>query len=242
VAPRLYTARGTYGDAYTVACRLYTACLAHDVHLVHKVTAHDQYEPLIREIYSILPRLVLRVVGNKDTTPFPEIDSHPPGADLPGGEQVEVPGVEMTWFPPFTFAKVEKFGLTPKGYISYVPIGGGIRAHGMLFRFAPDEEIKRVLTMGTVDCPVVVLGTESHPLIQESDSVVNLVGQTSILEAQQIIKNSCKFIGQQGLPLFTALSQRVSSVAYVMERHEKVVREARIIGEWKGYCSEIVVL
>lgn len=235
---RNYCTQATYGDTYTQVCKLASLPPTESIHCIHSVVRPLDYGPKLLEIYSVLPNVTVDFVESGITQDYPVLNPYPKGAERTDDQTtpppLDPPEIGMVWFPSFEFANVEKFSL-PKRYQVLSPVAGGMRKSGNIWRTIPAVSLRF-----EEDMPTVVLGIEQHPALPEN--VIDLTGQTSIKEAQQIVKNASRFTGMQGLLLFVALSMKVDSTAYIFDKHEDIVRRARIIGPWKEYCKEYVIV
>lgn len=229
-----FCAGSTYGDTYVTTCKLSSFPSDTKINIVHRVVCPDKYEPVVKEIYGVLPNVSVTVVDDKHDVTFPEIQTYPPGAVMLDGTVPKDPeGVVMNWFPNFTFADITKFNL-PKRYKVMVPTAGGLRKWGYNWRMMPDHDVD---VAQSEEIPTVVLGITGHSALKP-DMVINLIGKTSIAESQEIVKNSVFFIGCEGLLFWTALSMRVVSVGYIHRQTERIIRQARLIGPWSNYCVD----
>ena len=80
-----FSASGTYGDAYTTVCKLYSLSKSINIHIDHHVCEPVGYLPVLKEIYSVLPSVDIEVVDAKDKYKYPLIQSYPPGAKMLDG-------------------------------------------------------------------------------------------------------------------------------------------------------------
>lgn len=229
-----YHTSGTGGDTYTTVCKLYKLAQVESVKCVHTVVLPDHYEPLIRTIFSLLPSVEVEVYHRNRKVGLPVVHSYPSGAIFDTGKPVvDPPEIEMTWFPDFEFADVSRLHL-PKSYTVLAPVSGGKKNGGDGWRVMSGRDIDKTME-GQKN--VVVLG--SKKLLKLDKNFIDLSGQTSVLEAMQIVKGASHFVGMQGLLLFVALSMRVPSIAYVRRSYMAGFKLRRAIGKWLRYCCDI---
>lgn len=226
-----YHIQGTGGDTYTAVCKLVGL---ENSSIVHSVTRPDFWSPLIRKIYSLVSVQSLQIVDsryNENYEHIPKIDSHPHPTEF--GSDPE--GIEMVWFPDFDFGESPVEG----PYKVIAPFAGGARRWGVSEREISREKVLEIHRQRKPKTSVIVCG---HKLDYDGEkNLINLSGETEILDAFQVIKDANAFFGVQGLLLFVALSQRIPSVGFVKPEYEKVVKEQRIVGPWRDFCEELEV-
>ena len=213
---RTYSCSGTLGDAYITVCILYETALREKVTCNH-YTVHRNWCSLIREIYSLLPGVEVNFVDDRDMDNariHSDFDTEP---DLP-----------VNFFPDFAFPG-SRFGL-PDRYLAMSPRSG---RREQTNRIMNEKDISKFAEEGSV----VLVGDNPEYAGFAGDNVINLIGQTSLLEAMGIVKSAEKFVGFQGLMCYVAMSQKVPTIAYVGSFLDSFKR--RRPEPWHRYCLEI---
>jgi hypothetical protein len=227
---RRFVTGGTGGDTYTIMCKLLNLAAREPIECWHKVALPTHYEGLVKTIFSLLPNVKVHVVGWDFEVEHPVVSSYPTGALDDGKRPIRDPdGVEMSWFPDFSFADISKFKL-PTGYDVIAPISGGKKAKGNGWRMMDVRDVRRAVK----DKTCVVLGTKKLTNFPSSN-VIDLTGETTVLEAMEIVKHARRFVGMQGMLGFVALSMRVPSLLYVRKDYLRGLKLRRVIGLWKEY-------
>jgi len=215
------------GDAYMLVCYLNSwGDLPLEVyHSTKKKNFH--LRPLIREIYSLLPNVKLKLVehglGGQPSR-------HTEAWAGPGGDQPRRKSTNMDNFTPFPEWCLPVYPGLPKNYSVLAPRSGKPQEKR---KSMPLKEIQRAIE--EIGHPVVMLGTNT-PKVK---GVIDLTGKTTIPEAMSIITGAKAFAGFQGMLTYMALSQRVTSYVYVNGTGELNAFRGRMMPEWVEYCQVI---
>jgi len=218
---------GSMGDAYLITCYLKSwGDLPLEVY--HSTRSENDYlRPLIREIYSLLPNVKLKLVTH-GTGGQPS--RHTSSWASPGDPQLDRETTNKSNFTPFPEWDLPVYPGLPKGYSVLAPRSGKPREKKKVMSLAERER-----AIGELGTPVVMLGTNTP----EMNGVTNLSGKTTILEALSIISGASSFSGFQGMLAYMALSQKVPSYVYVKGGGEYNAFNGRIMPQWVQYCLDI---
>jgi len=221
---RTYYAGGTIGDAYVILCKLYPIAKRERILCSHH-TAYKELEPVIREIYSLLPNVKVEFREFKSPTVeicgafcFPEKEK----------EQAEY-GLEPEYYPRFELESIEYFSL-PESYEVLQTIAG-IRQHRRLDM----REVKEILDNSK--SPVVLIGENDIRFPTGNYEVVDARGKNSIKEDVNIIRGSKHFYGPHGFLSFVAVSQKVLSTVFLKSQTCVNGIRARIeaVEQWRRF-------
>jgi len=207
------------GDAYLLVC--YMRSWGDTPVEVHHATAREALHHMIREIYSLLPNIKLKIVphGTK-VKPFMG----------PGAAQILRRETNRPNFTPFPDWNLPIYPGLPKKYSVLAPISGKPWEKN---RSMPQREIDRALK--ELKEPVVMIGTKNPKV----NGVVDLSGKTTIPEALSIISGASAFSGFQGMLAYMALSQKVPSYVYVNGEGQYLSFRGRMMRKWVKYCLDI---
>lgn len=195
---------GTLGDSFSVICKLWN--VKGDIKVYHK-THHTYWFPEIRKIYNLHPNIEVEFVEEHDKSII----------ELSGVPTEDIDVVEMEYFPELNLPE------SPVLYVDYLVIQAHCGRADAMARLLSTEIIYRIIERFD-PLPVVLLGTlDAYKGIENCE---NLVGKTSVIEMMSIIKDSCGFIGPEGLPCYVALSCAVDSIVFYPR---KQVIENRIL-------------
>lgn len=226
---KTFKCRGTLGDSYIVNCVVHYLAKRKEI-LIKQCSdyagnAVDDWEPHIREIYSLLPNIHVEFV-DKD-----EFDSLSAPRLWPSIEKArEVHACKLTPYPTFDYPATSQ--VPYENYIACSPRGG-----------KSDERHRQVGTEETVSVfeqnpnhRFVLVGDNPEFLSYKRDNVINLIGETSILEAMGIVARANGFIGVQGLMAYVALGSKVPSVVYTKSLGYDKAFRVRLFPEWEASC------
>lgn len=220
---KTYYASGTVGDTYVILCKLYSAAKRGKILCSHR-TAYEKLEPVIRDIYSLVPNI--KVQFRKSKSPAVEIC----GAFRFQGQETEQAeyNLKPEYYPEFEQEDIGRFNL-PEAYETLQ-----IRAGSHGDRSLLPETIKGILN-GT-KLPVALVG-ENADLPTESLGAIDLRGKSSIKEVVGIIKGSKHFYGPLGFLSFVAVSHKVMSDVYLKSQLDISAIKIRIeaVEEWKKF-------
>lgn len=214
------------GDAYLLVCYLRSwGNLPLEVY--HGIKAESLY-PSIREIYSLLPNVKLKLVAHgTGGQPSRHITS---SWATPGNLQIDRETTNKASFTPFPEWDLPVYPGLPKRYSVLAPRGGKPWQKHKVISL---EERERAI--GEIGAPVVMLGIGTPKV----SGVIDLSGKTTIPEALSILSGASSFSGFQGMLAYMALSQKVSSYVYVNDKEEHNAFKGRMFPEWEEHCLAI---
>lgn len=225
----LLKCRGTLGDSYIANCVIHQAATQGQVHIKQCHTfwgePTDDWEQPIRDIYSLLPNITVEFVGREEFESL-EVPRLWPSID----KAREVNICPMNPHPRFVFPPSSRE--LPEKYVAFSPRGGKSTEDHRQIGF---EEVDRLLR----DFPNVTFVMVGHnPEFEDYGraNLINLIGQTPILEAMGIVARANRFIGIQGLMAYVALSQKVPSVVYTKSAGYDKAFRVRLMPEWLQAC------
>lgn len=214
---------GTIGDAYVILCKLYAVAKKEKILCSHR-TAYEELEPIIRDIYSLLPNINVQFRKSKSTEVeicgafrFPEQKT----------EQDEY-NLYPEYYPEFELGDIGHFSLPPVYETLQIKAG----SHGD--RSLLPDTINRILNGSSL--PVVLIG-ENTSLPTESFNAMDLRDKSSVKEVVGIIKNGKRFYGPLGLLSFIAVSHKVMSEVYIKSELDVSAIKSRIeaVEEWRKF-------
>ncbi|KKN88902.1 hypothetical protein LCGC14_0245090 [marine sediment metagenome] len=233
---KTFKCRGTLGDSYIVNCVVHGLASREKI-LIKQCSdyagnAVDHWEPHIRQIYSLMPKIQVEFVNKEEfnslpSQKFPRLwPSIEKAREREGGMSV------MNPHPPFKFPATKQ---VTGSYIACSPRGGkSNEGH----RQVGEDEISSLIEEYK-DQQFVLVGDNPEFLGYSRHNVTNLIGKTSILEAIGIVSRAKKFIGVQGLMVYVAASSKVPSFVYTKSvGYDKAFR-SRLFPEWERYCSVV---
>ena len=212
-----YKARGTLGDTYIFCCKLLN--MVPDPTTIWHHTKHDYWREEIFEIYNLVP--LVKTIFTQHQTVYPEITS-----DVHEGK--------MTFFPTWEWNHNYDYTLEMGDYMVIQPEAG--KPQGYNHKELSLKTIRREIDQ--TDMPVVILGTSSKFKYVGGD--YNLIGQTSVLQAMQIVAHAKKFIGPEGLLAFVALSHKVESTIYY--KSGQAIEQRIKNSPWEKYADELIYI
>ena len=227
---KTFKCRGTLGDSYIVNCVVHYLAVRQEI-LIKQCSdyagnAVDHWEPHIRQIYSLLPNINVEFVDKEE---FESLGVPRLWPSIEKAKSVHV--CKLTPHPPFTFPETSQ--VPYENYIACSPRGG-----------KSDERHRQVGTDETEsvfqqypDRKFVLVGDNPEFLEYRRANVLNLIGQTSILEAMGIVSRANKFIGVQGLMAYVAAGSRVPSVVYTKSLGYDKAFRCRLFPEWENLCT-----
>lgn len=221
---RTYYTSGTVGDAYVILCKLYNVAKKEKIQCSH-YTAYEKLEPIIGDIYSLLPNI--NVQFRKSKSPAMELW----GSFCPQRQKAEKIEYNLVpeYYPELELANISRFNL-PEDY-EILQIRAG--SHGN--RSLPPETIHGILDKSKL--PVVLIGENSITLPAESFNAMDLRERTSIKEVVSIIKEGRHFYGPLGFLSFVAVSHRIMSDVYIKSQLDASAIKIRIeaVEEWRKF-------
>ncbi len=226
--------RGTLGDSYIVNC-IYHDLLSREEVLIKQCwdyagNAVDLWQAPIEQIYSLMPNVHVDFVSRKG------FDRGLPGVPRiwPSPTKAAKKSLcPMTPHPTFTFPEFSDFTPPKGGYIAMSPRGGKTGEEHRQIGLDEVDSILKTYRKKTF----VLIGHNPEFVGHEGPNVVNLINETTVLEAMGIVAGANKFIGVQGLMAYVALSQRVPSVVYTKSvGYDKAFR-SRLMPEWLELCQ-----
>lgn len=210
---KIYYTGGTIGDTYVVLCKLYRVAKREKI-LVRHHTFWKLVEPTIREIYALLPNIIVEFLRD------PPSEIQISGAFHYPGEEIERDkyNLKPEYYPEFELGSVKRFDL-PEDYVT-VQLVSGLREDRRLSRKKVDKIIK------DSKYPAIIVGKNGS--------------NTSVKEVVSIIRGSRYFYGPLGFLSFVAVSQKVPSTVYVASKGDDHAIRARIeaVEEWKEFLME----
>lgn len=227
---------GTLGDSYVILCKLYREAQEERI-LVNHYTSLDELRPVIEEIYSLCPNIIVEF---RDY-PTPSLDivgqyfHHEPKEErkrqvLEDGEY----NLKPEHNPEFNLESIERFAL-PEQY-EMIQLENGVKSDKM--RRLDKNMIKTISRRSKL--PLVIVGTDDAEYYQMRHLVIDLRNKTSIKEVINIIKNSTRFYGCLGLLSLAALSQKVPSMLFLPRGYrDKRAFRSRIlpVAQWMRYVE-----
>lgn len=227
-----FKCRGTLGDSYIVCCVIRNMAKKQPM-LIHQCwdysgNAVDDWEPLIREIYSLLPKVRVQFC-DRDT--FDKLDLPRLWPSISKAEKMDM--CPMTPHPAFNFP-ITSHELPPS-YVALSPKGGKTNESS---REMGQGEVVGVIE-GNPNSTFVIVGNSFNLPHFRTENVISLAGKTSVLEAMGVVARAKAFVGVQGLMAYIALSSRVNSFVYTKSSgYDKAFRE-RLMPEWENYCTVV---
>ena len=220
---RAYYTGGTVGDTYVTLCKLYSVAKREEILCRHH-TKHKQVEQIVREIYSLLPKIYVEFLEDE----LSEVQVH--GVFWHQDQRLEWEKYKLKpeFYPEFELESVEHFEL-PGAYMVLQTISG-IRQNRKL----PIGIIDEILA--NTNLPIVLIGDADERVIRKDD----VCGATSIKQIINIIRNSKHFYGPQGFLTFVAVSQKVPSTVYITSDGDDIAVQRRIEAteKWKRFLVE----
>lgn len=206
------TASGTLGDAYTIGLKLIKE--TEDIEILH-YTQHKFWYKELFQIYSIFKNI-------KNVT-FVEF-MYPEDKEITG-----IPEEGMIWFPELELPYV------PVCNKKYIVIQCHAGREDAMARKIPIKIIENMISL-LHPIPVILVGTDKE--YKKIECYLNLIGETSIIQATSIIIDSYGFCGPEGYCSFVALSHRIPSVIFWV-RWQPV--EARLLrNPWQEYIIDLI--
>lgn len=228
---KTFKCRGTLGDSYIINCVVHELASQEDILIKqcsdYSGNAVDQWEPHIRQIYSLMPNIHVDFV---DKAEFNSLSVPRLWTSIVKAKEVGV--CKMNPYPVFSLPET---CLAQVPYIACSPRGGksneGSRQVGKDETFSVFEQYS--------DRQFVIVGDNPEFRGYTKDNVINLIGKTSILEAIGLVSRSEKFIGVQGLMAYVAASYKIPSFVYTKSvGYDKAFR-SRLFPEWENYCTVV---
>lgn len=222
---RTYSCSGTLGDTYINLCILYNIAMQEVIWCKH-YTLMLKWHPLIKQIYSLLPNIHVEFVAKRAIL-YPRIHSafsH----QKKYGDHLALPE-EWCVFPEFVFPKMDI--QLSDNYIVINPKSGKPNENRRLSEAAINTILK------TSKEPVVIIGENKEYKDILGKNIINLIGETCLVEAMSIVSKAKHFYGFQGLMSFVAMSHRVKSEVYVKNESDIHAIFARMPQQWEQYCS-----
>jgi len=210
---KVFYAGGTVGDTYVILCKLYRIAKKEKI-LVRHHTSWKSLEPIIREIYALLPNISVEFLKDKP------LDVQICGGFRYSGWEAEQDkyNLQPEYYPEFELGSIEHFHL-PSEYEILQRMSGAAGQR----RKISEEDVNGILN--NAKFPVIDIGND----------------KTSIKEIINIIRNSRHFYGPQGFLSFVAVSQKVSSTVFIYNEADDHAVKARMeaIEEWKNFLNKI---
>lgn len=221
---KTYYASGTIGDAYVILCKLYAIAKKEKIICSH-YTAYEKLEPIIRDIYSLLPNINVQFRKSKS------LATELWGSFCPQRKKIEQIEYNLApeYYPEFESGNISHFRL-PRTYETLQ-----IRAGSHGDRSLLPETIKQILNGSK--SPVVLIGENTTDLPSAYFNAKDLRGKTSVKEVISIIKGSKHFYGLLGFLSFVAVSQRIMSDVYIKSQQDIDAIKIRIkaVEEWRKF-------
>lgn len=221
---KTYYASGTIGDAYVILCKLYAIAKKEKILCSH-YTAYEKLEPVIRDIYSLLPNI--NVQFRKPKSPTVEIW----GSFCPPRQRVEQNEYNLVpeYYPEFESGNIGRFKLPEIYEVLQIEAG----SHGA--RCLHMDAIRNILNCSR--SPIVLIGENTASLSSANLNAMDLQGKTSVKEVVGIIKDSKHFYGPLGFLSFVAVSHKVMSNVYIKSQEDVNAIKIRIeaVEEWRRF-------
>jgi len=221
---KAYYASGTIGDAYVILCKLYALAKKEKILCSH-YTTYEKLEPVIRDIYSLLPNI--NVQFRKPKIPMVEIWGSfcSPRQGVEQNEYNLVP----EYYPEFELGNIGHFKLPEIYEVLQIEAG----SHGA--RCLHMDAIRNILNCSR--SPIVLIGKITASLPAESFNAMDLRGKTSVKEVIGIIKGSKHFYGLLGFLSFVAVSHKIMSDVYIKSQQDVDAIKIRIeaVEEWRRF-------
>lgn len=234
---KTFKCRGTLGDSYIVNCVVHELASREDI-LIKQCSdyagnAVDHWEPHIRQIYSLMPKIHVEFVNKEEFESLPgqEFPRLWPSIEMASKVGVCV----MNPHPTFEFPPTKQ---ATGNYIACSPRGG--KANDPYRQVGTDELSS--LVEKYEDHQFVLVGDNPEFFDYSNPNVINLIGKTSILEAMGIVTRADKFIGVQGLMAYVAASCKVPSFVYTNSGGLDKAFRSRLFPEWENYCTIVKTL
>lgn len=222
---RAYYTGGTVGDTYMTLCKLYSVAKREEILCRHH-TKHKQVKQVVREIYSLLPRINVEFLEDE----LSEVQIHGVFWHQDWRLEWDKYNLKPEFYPDFELESIEHFEL-PKAYMVLQTISG-FRQNRKL----PITIIEEILV--NTNLPIILIGDADERVIRKDD----VRGATSIKQIINIIRNSKHFYGPQGFLSFVAVSQKVPSTVYTTSKGDDIAVQRRIeaVEEWKRFLVKKV--
>jgi hypothetical protein len=226
---RSFDCYGALGDTYLIL--MYLKLLGNYPITVKHYYCVPHYFPSIRELYGLLPNVVVEEVGH-DNFDDPVIlrrmghkikSSLMLNYDLPTKLDRDHPEWNLPTYD----------GL-PDNYSVLATRSGNHLAKNNTARAMLPTEIERCVRAAKY--PVVLVG-DKHAVAAKG--TIDLRGKTTLTEALGIVSRAKQFFGSQGLLCFVAMSQKVPSVIYVQGEKSFMPVRTRMFRKWYRYCDDI---
>jgi len=221
---KTYYASGTIGDAYVILCKLYAIAKKENILCSH-YTAYEKLEPVIRDIYSLLPNI--NVQFRKSKSPTVEIW----GSFCSSRQKVEQHEYNLVpeYYPEFGSGNIGRFKLPETYEVLQIEAG----SHGV--RCLHMDAVRNILNCSR--SPIVFIGENTASLPAGSFNAMDLRGKTSVKEVVDIIKEGRHFYGRLGFLSFVAVSHRIMSDVYIKSQLDASAIKIRIeaVEEWRKF-------
>ncbi len=216
-----YNCGGTMGDTYVILCKLYNEAIENKIK-VHHYTGQSQLNPLVEEVYSLLPNISI----DWSDSPFKStLCGHLEDNHICQWEKEGVYNYTINYFPEFDFGGTEK--KMPKSY-QVLQVKSGRKGQDRTIPKQIVNDIKK-------DKFTVIVGTDNLYGNLSNKDTLDLRGKTTFKEAMQIVKDADYFYGFIGIMTYVATSNKVNSDVYVTKRFDG--SELRLNNEWGNYCK-----
>jgi len=226
---QVFSCSGTLGDTYTTLCILYRLAKRCEIIRTQMICNHytkiNHWRQCIKDMYSLLPSIDMNFVETRDiqnTRIYSDFKNHK--------DKGKTLNKERDWclFPKFVFPRTIEL---PNKYIVIVPQSGR-QEQG---RLIPKSRIS-IITQ-SLDLPVVVIGNSQYAKKIQGRNIINLTGETSLLEAMGIVASAHRACIFQGLMAMVALSHKIQSDVFVANKTDMAFVTNRLAEQWKPYCN-----